>query len=62
MSCTRHGQILVQCRSSDVDSEVSIEASRWADLSLVQYKNLDAGSGVFCGLEQGQDEHGPRRC
>ena len=34
VSCTRHGQILVQCRSSDVDSEVSIEASRWADLSL----------------------------
>ena len=55
VSCTRPGPSLGQCRSLDVNSGVSVEASRWADLSLVQYKDLEAGSGVFRGLEQGQE-------
>ena len=46
---------LGQCKSLDLNSGVSVEASRWADLSLVQYKDLEAGSGVFRGLEQGQE-------
>ena len=62
MSCTKPGPSLGNCRSLNVNSGVSVEASRWADLSLVQYKDLDAGSGVFVVLNKGRTEHGPRRC
>ena len=54
MFYTRPGPSLGNCMSLDVNSGVSVEASIWADLRLVQYKDRDAGSVVFRGLEQGQ--------
>ena len=46
-SCTRPEPSLVQCRSLDVDSGVSVEASIRADLSLVQYRDRGADSEVL---------------
>ena len=54
MSCTKPGPSLGNCRSLNVNSGVSVEASRWADLSLVQYKRW---AQVY--FVKDRSEHGP---